>query len=159
MRPADLGFTLEANKTNILRGTEYCIYGSRYQLVHLYYTLIQLASNCPSSQKEIWIGNIEAYQLHFDFGRVKESLHSYRDSLWHFIIPKSIKFVPLMNSTHGEEYGLYFQTAGYGFSGVQMIKDLVKKYYNQLWIAYKDYAVSYGKATTTVEDKKKKYFK
>lgn len=161
MNPADLGFTLEASKTNILRSTEYCIYGSRYQLVHLYYTLIQLASDCPLSQNEIWIGDIEVYQvyqLHFDKRCAKESLHRYQDSFWHFINPKSIKFVPLMNSTDEEEYGLYFHTIGYGFSGAQMIKDLVKKYYNQLQIAYKDIAVSYGKATTIVADKKKKYF-
>lgn len=155
MIPEDLDFVLTNHNRSILHSTEYCVYGDICQLSVLYYTLLKLAELCPSYQSRVWIGDIKAWYVNFNKERVKHDLSAYQDECWHFV-KKDIKFTQL----HGDknEYGLYFSTAGYGSSGVPLIKNLLDSYYDKLRISYKDFAVVAGVHEIRVEDKEKKYF-
>lgn len=157
MNPKDLDFVLTNHNRNILRGTEYCIYGNMSQLTELYYTLLKLAELHPPTQSGIWIGDIKAWHAHFNVEHVKHDLSAHQDECWHFIFEKDIKFTKL----HGDqnEYGIYFSTAGFGSSGVPLIKNLLNSYYDKLCMAYRDIAVVNDANQIRIEDKEKKYFK
>lgn len=157
MIPEDLNFTLTNHNKSILRGTEYCVYGDMYQLTVLYYTLLKLAELRPPTQTGIWIGDIKAWHVNFNTEQVKHDLSAHQDECWHFIFKKDIKFIPL----HGDqnEYGIHFGTAGFGSSGVPLIKNLLDSYYDKLCISYRDIAIVNGASQICVEDTEKKYFK
>lgn len=158
MRPEDLEFTLTADEVTNISVTKYIVSGEYYRLIKLYCDLIDLAAKCPPTQKGVWLG--ELLTMHTEtLDEARKAVSPYEHELWHFALPKKIKWHTLEADSKGQqEIVLEVGVVGFGRPSIALLRGILGSYYPSLDTAYKLVTTAHGVGVVSTWDPTGKYF-